>query len=176
MLPVPGPDEGEGATLSGRTLDDRPGFGGVSEADRRERIVSLVTERPGREHTVGELAGAMATWLDESADGMTPTETEVHETLYEIDLPALDRQGKLVFEPSTGRVTVPAGDRRVVGDDEADGETTVPAGVGWLSLVAAAAIGVGVAATGVGSLRPVYALVPVAGLLVATVVRVGRRR
>ncbi|MFC5367581.1 DUF7344 domain-containing protein [Salinirubrum litoreum] len=176
MLPVPGPDEGERTTLSGRTLDDRPGFGGVSEADRRARIVSLVTERTGREHTVGDLAAAMVAWLDESNDGMTPTETEVHETLYEVDLPALERQGKLVFDPETGRVTVPGDDRRVVGAADDGVGARFPTSVRWLALVAATALGVGVAATGVGPLRPVHALVPVAGLLAATAVRVLRRR
>ncbi|WP_081927220.1 DUF7344 domain-containing protein [Halobellus rufus] len=81
-----------------------PGFGGVSESDRREEIVSLVDERPTTPYTVGELTVELSEWFHAETDGMVPTDEEIHSTLYDFDLPALDNSGRIVFDEATGRV------------------------------------------------------------------------
>jgi hypothetical protein len=173
MQPSSGPDENEGRAPTGPTLDDRPGFGGVSETDRRAQVVSLVAARPERPYTVGELAARMQTWFEERNDGMTPTEEEIHGTLYDFDLPALEREGKLVFERSTGRVYAPEARTQpatgTTGSATSDDEPTGPSALGSALLVGAAGLGVGAAAAGLGPLQPSHAVVP-AGALAAVVV------
>ncbi|WP_336023422.1 DUF7344 domain-containing protein [Halobellus salinisoli] len=81
-----------------------PGFGGVSESDRRDEVVSLVDERPTTAYTVGELTVQLSEWFHAETDGMVPTDEEIHSTLYDFDLPALDASGRVVFDEATGRV------------------------------------------------------------------------
>lgn len=174
MQPSSGPDENGGRSPTGPKLADRPRFGGVSEADRRAHIASLVAARAGSPYTVGELAATMQAWFEERNDGMTPTEEEIHGTLYDFDLPALEREGKLVFERSTGRVSAPEShDRSVTGaiGSGADDATTGPSAVGSVALVGAAGLGVGAAAAGIGPLQPSHAVVPAGALIVVAGLR-----
>jgi hypothetical protein len=179
MQPSSGPDENEGRTPAGPTLDDRPGFGGVSETDRRAHLASLVAARSGRPYTVGELAAAMQTWFEDHNDGMTPTEEEIHGALYDFDLPALEREGRLVFERSTGRVYAPEA-RGQPGTDTGDAPPAEdapsgPSAVGSALLVGATGLGVGAAATGLGPLQPSHAVVPAGALVVSVAFRWLRR-
>ncbi|ELZ98094.1 hypothetical protein C440_02563 [Haloferax mucosum ATCC BAA-1512] len=91
-------------------LDDRPRLGGVTEARRRNTIVSLVNDRPRSRYTIGELAVELAAWFRAETDGVVPTDEEIHRTLYDFDLPYLDAAGEIVYDPATGVIQPINGD------------------------------------------------------------------
>ncbi|MFB6169993.1 MAG: hypothetical protein ABEJ06_02495 [Haloarculaceae archaeon] len=110
---------------------------GALVGDRRQRIVAVVHER-GRTVTVDELADAVAEW--ETDRGLNSDWADLHQHLYEVDLPALHDAELLVFDPEEGIVDA----RRTVTDDWPPTEEG-PAGRFWPAYVVVAA-GVGVAA------------------------------
>ncbi|WP_416841702.1 hypothetical protein [Haloferax sp. DFSO52] len=117
-----GSDDSDSET--GPVLDDRPGFGGASEAQRRDKIVSLVDARPQTPYTVGELTVALAEWFEFETDGMVPTDEEIHSILFDFDLPQLEATNRIVFDRETGRVfSVDAADALVSSDARATGDS-----------------------------------------------------
>ncbi len=119
---------------------------GALVGDRRQRIVAVVHDR-GRTVTVDELADAVTEW--EADRGLTSDWEDIHQHLYEVDLPALHDAELLVFDPDEGVVDT----RRTVADDwpTTDNE---PTSRFWPAYVVAAA-GVGVAlVAAAAALRP----------------------
>lgn len=160
-------DAGDGSAV--RSVRD---LGGMTGADRQRRIVELVSGRPERPYTVGELAAELVEWLDEANDGMTPTEEEVHETLFEFDLPDLHEQEQVYFEPETGRVFDTGFDGRDDGSADAErsdaGAQSLEYSVSRTSVVSLAVLLVatlGVLGATTGQIRPEWALVPPAGVV-----------
>ena len=119
---------------------------GALVGDRRQRIVAVVHDR-GRTVTVDELADDVAEW--EADRGLNSDWEDIHQHLYDVDLPALHDAELLVFDPDEGVVDT----RRTVTDDwlTDDGESS---GRFWPGYVVAAA-GVGVALVAIAAtLRP----------------------
>lgn len=118
---------------------------GTLVEDRRQRIVVLVHDRGTT--TVDELADEIVEW--EENRGIDSDWADVHQHLWEVDLPALDDAGLVVFDADEGVVDP----RHSVTGDWPPGDTrttpSLPVRVVVAAVVAAVAVAV------VAGLRPV---------------------
>lgn len=97
------------STYTGRSVPEETSSGDVDGRSTRYSHLITVVARMETPVTIDQLADAMTRWEASHDEGDEKTWHDVHEELYLVDLPTLDRAGLVAFDATAGTIAHPEG-------------------------------------------------------------------